>query len=518
MKNELTTGLQPKMLGRCFLALFLAHAFHLPASDWPQYRGPTHDGVSTDRTRQTWPAAGPALLWQTTLTDGFSSFAVSQGKAYTLVERLAAGKAKEMCLALDAATGAELWATAIDRALYTSGGDDGTSDNRGGDGPRSTPSVDGNRVYTLSAYQILSCLDAASGDLLWQRNIPSEYGGQVISWQNSASPLVEGGLVFVNSPSSGRNLMAFEKLTGELAWSGFSDKMTHATPVSTTILSRRQVIFFTQSGLVSVVPETGVELWRYSFPYNGTSTAASPVVAGDIVYCSSGYNVGAAAIRLSLVAGQFKVTELWRKSNQLMNQWSTPVHYGGYLYGLFGHAQYGSAPLKCVELATGKEKWSQPGFGPGGVLAVQDKILVLSDTGELLLVQPNPQALTIVSRFQAVAGKCWNSPAVADGMLYVRSTQQGACYDLSDPAPPRLRVSATWVAQGLQLALMAEDGSDISAGRLSKIQVRTATSLLLDISQWEALTSGISITNGFIQITNLNGALPQQFFILSEAP
>src|SRR5262249_49763622 len=155
----------------------------------------------------------------------------------------------------------------------------------------------------------------------------------------------------------GKSLLAFDAADGALRWSRGDEKPTHATPIAATILGVRQAIYFLQSGLVSVVPETGVELWRTEFPYR-TSTAASPVVSGDIVYCSAGYGVGAAAWRLAKEGDKLVPTLLWRAQNKLVNHWSTPVAKDGKLYGLFSFKDYGKGPLACVDLASGETRWS----------------------------------------------------------------------------------------------------------------------------------------------------------------
>jgi outer membrane protein assembly factor BamB len=368
-------------------------------------------------------------LWRIKLTDGFSSLAISGGRAYTLESRPLEGQDYEYCVALNAATGDELWATPLEPAEYPDGG------AGEGDGPRSTPSVDGSLVYALSSHLLLVCMDASTGHPVWTRDLVAEFGGRTIPWQNAASPLLDGDLLFVNCNAQSLALLALRKADGSLAWRGETAGLTHASPVAATILGVRQVIFFTRSGLVSVAPETGEVLWRYAFPFS-TSTAASPVVADDIVFCSAAYNIGAAAVRISRSDSTFHAEELWRISgNKVGNHWSTPVHCRGYLYGLFG--SYDSAKLKCLDLATGSERWSVTGFGPGGLLLVDEHLLVLSERGELVLIKPDPSACTEVARAQAVTGKCWNAPAISDGHIYARSTSEAVCLDVSvATAPP----------------------------------------------------------------------------------
>ena len=400
------------------------------AADWPQYRGPSANGTTSEKIQASWPATGPKQIWKAPMTAGFSTFAVAGGKACTLVSRTIDGVKNEVCVALDADSGKELWAAPLGFTKIDGGGDSGAPGNNGGDGPRSTPTVDGNRVYVLNAGLVLFCLDAQDGKTVWKKELIKEYGAKSITWQNAASPLLEGNLIFVCSGGANQSLLCFHKVTGALVWKGQSDAMTHATPIATTILGHRQIIFFTQSGLVSVVPGTGDVLWRYAFPYK-TSTAASPVVGGDIVFCSAGYGVGAGAVKITKDGNNFKATELWRKSNQLVNHWSSSVYHDGHLYGLFGFKQWEKVPLKCVELATGEEKWSKDGFGQGGTILADRHLVTLAENGDLVIVEATPKSYNETARTKAVTGKCWNNAALANGRIYARSTKEGVCLDVS---------------------------------------------------------------------------------------
>jgi len=409
---------------------FVATAPAAESAGWPQYRGPQGNGATAEKIQTAWPTGGPRSVWRVPTPAGFSSFTVANGKAFTLVTREIEGVKNEMCVALEAETGRELWAAPLGFAKYDGGGDSGAPGNSGGDGPRTTPAVAGNRVYVLTASLVLTALSADSGAVAWKKDLVKEHGARNISWQNAASPLLEGQLIFVCAGGANQALLCFHQSNGGLVWKAESDKMTHATPIATTILGHRQVIFFTQSGLVSVVPGTGQVLWRYAFPFR-VSTAASPVVGDDIVFCSAGYGVGAGAVRISRDGSQWKATELWRKPNELMNHWSTSVYHNGHIYGLFGFKQYQQVPLKCIELATGKEKWSEDGFGQGGTILVDDNVLALAENGDLVLVEGKTTAYTELARCKAVAGKCWNNPGVANGRIYARSTKEGVCLDVT---------------------------------------------------------------------------------------
>ncbi|MFO1460604.1 MAG: PQQ-binding-like beta-propeller repeat protein [Verrucomicrobiota bacterium] len=400
------------------------------SADWPYVHGPKGDGSSSESIPKSWPAGGPKVLWKVPSSKGFSSLVVGGGRAMTLELRDVDGAPQEVLVARNADTGADLWVRTLGSVKYDGGGDSGTNDNKGGDGPRSTPTLDGDRVYVTSAKLVVSCIDAKSGDVVWQHDLMKEFSGRNITWQNAASPVVEGDLVLVAGGGAGESLIAFNKRDGKVVWKAFDETITHATPTPTTLLGQRQVIFFLKSGLLSVDPTTGKELWRFAFPFR-TSTAASPVVDGDLVYCSAGYGVGAGACRVSKSGDAWKVEPVYRfeGNNPLANHWSTPVLQDGHLYGMFQFKEYGSGPVKCVDIRTGKVLWEQAGFGPGQVVRVNGGILALGDAGQLVLIEPTPSGYHELARAQVLDGKCWTTPAVSNGRVYARSTKEAVCLD-----------------------------------------------------------------------------------------
>jgi outer membrane protein assembly factor BamB len=410
------------------LPLLLVGPLAASAADWSQYRGASGDGITQETLK--WNAAGLKAVWKAPSVGGFSSYTVAGGKAFTLILRDLEGASQEFITAQDAATGKELWAAPLNVAKYDKGGDDGTADNKGGDGPRSTPVVLGNSVFVLSSQLALRAFEAATGKPQWTVDLKADHEGRNIQWQNAASPLLEGGLLFVGGGGAGQSLLAVDPASGKVVWKAFDEKITHATPVAATIHGQRQVIFYLQSGLLAVEPKTGKELWRYNFPYK-VSTAASPVVSGDIVYCSAGYGVGAGAVRISKSGAGFAATELYRMpGNQpLANHWSTPVAKDGYLYGMFQFKEYGKGPVKCVNIATGEVKWTKEGFGPGHVVLMGNEVVALSDAGEVVRFAAEPGAYKELSRQKVLEGKCWTTPSIAGGRLFVRSTKEAACLE-----------------------------------------------------------------------------------------
>jgi outer membrane protein assembly factor BamB len=413
-------------------ALLLSSALGVHAVDWSQYRGPSGDGHSPDKIVFPMGGAAPKQVWKAPSEGGFSSFAVANGRAFTLSLKDSEGAKQESVVAFDAKTGKELWFAPLNFPKYDGGGDSGAANNKGGDGPRSTPTTDGINVYVTSSQLVLTAFNAATGKPVWTHDLLKEFAGRNIRWENAASPLLEGGVLYVAGGGPGQSILALDPKTGAVIWKAFDEMMTHATPVATTILGQRQIIFFLQSGLLSIEPKSGKELWRYPFNYS-TSTAASPVVSGDIVYCSAGYGVGAGAARISKTAGLWKATELYRlRGNKpLGNHWSTPVAKDGYLYGMFQFKEYGSGPVKCVEIATGKVAWEQPGFGPGQVVLAGNHVLALADNGDLVAFDATPASYHEVARAKVLDGKCWTTPIISNGLVFARSTKEAVCLDLS---------------------------------------------------------------------------------------
>lgn len=412
-------------ISQTLLALALG-SLALDAADWTQYRGPNHDGSSSERLgSKRWGT--PRALWKTDAYPlGFSSFVTAGDTVYTVCAR----DEKEVLVAVNASSGKQRWAHVIGDTDYGNGGGNaGARDNKGGDGPRSTPSVVDGKVYAISANLGLYCVNAKTGKPVWSHDLMKEFKGVNIKWENAASPLIDGDLLFMAGGGKGQALLAFNKDTGKVLWKTQDDLMTHSTPAVADIHGVRQVVFFTQQGLVGCEAKTGKVLWRYDFKF-AVSTAITPIVAGDIVYCSAGYGVGSAAVR---VASNFTVNELWRihGHKDVANHWSTPVHKDGYLYGMFSFKKYGDGPLKCVELKTGKVMWEKEGFGPGNCILIDGSILALSDDGHVVLAEATPAAYKEQSRFKAIGGKCWTTPVLANGRIYVRSTTEAACFDIT---------------------------------------------------------------------------------------
>ena len=403
-------------------------AFSADSTDWGAFRGPAGNGIVPAVANAKWSLK---QVWKSPTNLGFSSFAESGGKVYTLVTGETDGNSGETIVCLDEKTGKQLWSKPLSIVpKYTGGGDSGTPDNKGGDGSRSTPVVNAGKVYVIDSMLGVFCFDAATGKEVWQHDVMKDNAGVQIKWENAASPVIDGDVLLLAGGGAGQALIGLNKNTGKIVWKGEDDKMTHATPVLANILGVHQAIFFTQTGLVAVDPQKGSVIWRAPFPYK-VSTAASPVVFEDIVYCSAGYGVGAGAFKISKAGAKLEATQIWRRENQCFNHWSTPVVKDGYLYGMFSFKEYGAGPLACVDIRTGEDKWAEKGFGPGQVILAGDKIIATSDKGEIVIAEANPEKYQEVARKDVLDGKVWSYPILANGKLFGRSTTEGVCLDLN---------------------------------------------------------------------------------------
>ncbi len=417
-----------RLTDRRMVLLVLALVATTAWADWRQFRGSNGDGISTEKMLESWPETGPKVLWKMNVGAGLGAPVIRGDKAYFLAQE----DSNETCFAIELRTGKAIWSTPLGPTQSR------RSAGQGGPGPSSTPAIEGDKVYTYGSMLKLACLNAADGKIVWEHDVQSEFNGQAQSsgairaWGSACSPVVEGDLVIVPGGGDGQAFLAFNKTSGEVAWKKETEILTHATPAVATIAGVRQVIFFTQFGLVSVAPQTGEVLWKQAYQ-SATAIGASPVVSGDIVYCSIGYGIGGGAFQIAKEADTFSVKQLWRTKGQAMNQWSTPVIKDGYVYLIHGTGNDKKAALQCIELATGKLMWTGPAVGQGEILMADGKLIIQTATGRLLLVDPGPQSYKEISSTQPLTGQAWGWPAFGNGVFIYRTNKEAAAIDLSAP-------------------------------------------------------------------------------------
>jgi outer membrane protein assembly factor BamB len=386
------------------------------AADWPQFRGPRRDGVSKEKSlRQSWPAKGPPVLWQANLGPGYSGPIVSGGRVVVFYR----SGDKEVVACRDAGRGKSLWKYAYPTAYEDDFGK--------GDGPRATPVIAGKRVYTLGAEGMLTCLTLDGGRRVWSRQVNEDYAVRKNFFGVGTTPLVEGKVVLVNVGGKGAGIVAFDRATGKEVWKATDDGASYSSPVAATVDGVRHVLFLTREGVVSLDPATGKvrfrKPWRARFA--ASVNAATPLVVGDKVFVSASYDTGAVLLRIK----KDRAEEVWKGDHILSNHYETSVCHRGFLYGFDGRQELG-ARFRCVELATGKVRWTKTGFGCGSLILAGGNLILLTETGDLALVEATPRAYREKARFSALAVPCRAPMALADGRLYLRDDKKLLCLDL----------------------------------------------------------------------------------------
>jgi outer membrane protein assembly factor BamB len=386
------------------------------AGDWPQFLGPQRNGVSADTgLLATWPAEGPPQLWQKEVGSGYSG-PVIVGKRLLLFHRV---DDSEVLDCLSAADGKPFW-----HAVYQT---NYTDDYGKGDGPRSTPLVAGDRVYTLGAGGRLHCWDLDSGKVVWERDLNEAYRVRKNFFGVGTSPLREGDLLLVNVGGKEAGIVAFAAATGKEVWKATDHEASYSSPVAATIDGVRHVFFFTREGLVALDPRTGAvrftKRWRARFA--ASVNAATPLVVGDQLFLSASYNTGAVLLQV----GKDSAEEVWKSDEVLSNHYTTSVAHQGFLYGFDGRQEQG-ARLRCVEFKTGKVRWTKEGFGCGSMLLADGRLIILTEDGDLVLVAATPNAYQELARARVLTAPSRAPIALADGRLFARDDKRLMCWNL----------------------------------------------------------------------------------------
>lgn len=396
------------------LCLLLSRMLFAGATEeWPQYRGVNRDGVSAEKGVLTsWPQAGPKALWRTAVGDGYSGIAVARGRVFTMDAR----DQDEFIVCMDAASGKEVWRVRIDSTFM----------NDQGNGPRSTPTVDGNLTFALSGQGTLYAAQAGDGKKVWSHNLVNEYATKIPNWGFSSSPLVEGDLLILPAGSGNSNaVLAFDKKTGALIWKSQTDEPGYSSPIAITVNGIRQIIVLSGTMLFSLSPADGKLYWKYPWKTDYFVNAAVPIfIAPDKIFISTGYSSGAALLRINASKTGVTVQELWL-SKGLKNHFNSSVLHAGHIYG------FDNAILKCIDAATGEEKWKKSGFGKGSLLLADGHLLVLSERGLLVLVEATPSEYKEKASAEVLKGKCWTMPTLAGGKLYLRNQKELVCLDVT---------------------------------------------------------------------------------------
>jgi len=404
-----------------FAVAWAAAAFQVQAGDWPQFLGPNRSGATAETNlASSWPKEGPPILWQREVGEGFSGPVVSAGKLI-LFHRLAN---KETVECLDARTGREFWKSDYPTRY---------SDDFGFDeGPRATPAMAEARVFTFGADGALNCWNLESGAKVWGLDAKTQFNTGKGFFGAACSPLVEGNAVIVNiGGKAGAGIVAFGKATGKLLWRATDDEASYSSPVAATVNGQRRAFVITREAFVALNPSDGKVVFRYPWrpPMHASVSAAAPLVIGDQIFITASYGTGATLLRYR----EPEPEKLWSTDDALSSHYATPVVHNGFLYGFDGRADPGmqaDSSLRCVELKTGKARWSEGSLKVGIVTLAGDQLLVLTEKGELLRAPATPEGFKPIDRAQILPFVVRAHPALANGLFYARSKDKLACIDL----------------------------------------------------------------------------------------
>ncbi len=385
----------------------------LPNYSYRQFLGDKRNLILTDfQLDPDWKKNPPQLVWQRPMGEGWSAFAIQEKLAVTQEQE--GNWEKVTCYHLE--TGELLWEHK-DEVRFSSA--------VGGNGPRSTPTIENGFVYTMGATGVVNCLELKTGKQVWGLDVIKENQAEVTKWGISCSPLVLDNMVIVSvGGKDSRSLVAYDKTEGTFLWGGGDNKAGYSSPFYTQIHGVPQVIIFNNSGVVSHSPKDGKVLWEIPWTKETPNISQPLVLENNQLFVSSGYGVGSQLFQMNYENNEFSFKMLW-KSRYLKAKFTNVVPYGDYIYGL------DEGIFICLEKKTGKKKWKKKRYGHGQIILINDLILIQAESGEVALIRVNPEKLEELGRFTALPHKTWNSPALAGPYLLVRNSREAACYRLA---------------------------------------------------------------------------------------
>lgn len=399
------------MLGLC---VFNALA---GATDWPGFRGPQRDGiVRGESIRTDWDDRPPRELWRRPIGAGWSGLTVVNAVGYTMEQR----GDQEVTLAIDTRTGQEIWSRSTPGRFtqpFVGGG---------GDGPRATPTHHEGLLYSLGASGAFDCLDARTGKPIWSRNILQDAGATNVDYGMAGSPLVYRKTVVVNPGGpDGRGMMAYDRRTGVPVWGGGGGRAGYSSPTLARLHGVNVVLIFDSDGGAGYDANTGKELWRLPMQQTMTENCVQPIALADRYVMLSKHSE---TVLLELTAEEptWRVDLVWR-SLDLTPKFTDLIAVGQHAYGFDDDV----GRLTCIDLQTGRKAWQGGRYGRGQLLHVNSHFIVLSDQGELSLAEATPEAYRPTHPHQVLTGTTWTPPTLVDGRLYVRNSNEIACFDVA---------------------------------------------------------------------------------------
>ncbi|MGK0184758.1 MAG: outer membrane protein assembly factor BamB [Verrucomicrobiales bacterium] len=412
-------------ISKFFATGAILFALSLPATaDWPQLLGAKRDGHAAGNAvplLKSFADDGPTVTWKHKVGEGFAGPVVANGNVF-IFHRVGDMATLE---SLDATSGKPNWKFTYATNYRDTFGFDG--------GPRSAPTVDGGQVFLYGAEGQVHCVDETTGKRQWMVDLVAEFGSAQGFFGRSSAPLVAGNLVIIcgggEKDGVRSAVFAFDRKTGEPAWQAVDDEADNASPVLGSFHQKPVVACFLRTGLTLLEPTTGKVLYseRFRGKIHASVNAASPVLLDDNrVFLSSCYDVGAGVWE---VKPDLNANTLWKRNDQLDCHYATPVEQAGYLYGFHGRQETGTE-MRCIRASDGDLQWKSDRIPAGSVIIADNKLLILTEQGELLVAPVSPNTFSVVTRGQVLAAETRALPAISDGFFYCRDRRQLVCVDL----------------------------------------------------------------------------------------
>ena len=365
-------------------------------ADWAQWWGPNRDGISAESDwLAQWPMEGPTVIWEASIGVGYSAVSVSDGRAYTMGSE----GANDRVFCFDAVSGEEKWRFEYACKQYG-------QYHKGG--PSSTPLIDGDSVYTLSEDGDLHCLNANTGKKLWWRNLREELKLEAPTFGYCTSPMIEGGRLIVDVGV----VLALDKAGGETIWQSKAYHPSYASPVAFTHDGKRRLAVFNGNGLVVLDAETGAEIAQHEWYHEYRVNAAQPIIHGDEIFITTGYGKGCSLLKFDGA----KLEPQWTNKNMRSQFWSS-VLWKGHIYG------FDNDRLRCLDWETGEAEWTDetPDYVKGSSVLADGKLIILSESGEMIVGEPSPEGFREISQAHPMSGTCWTMPVLSNGRIYCRN-------------------------------------------------------------------------------------------------
>lgn len=384
------------------------------AADWPEFRGVARESSRPGVLIETdWEKNPPKLLWKHRVGPGWSSFAAVGDRLFTQEQR----GPEEVVVCYDAKTGKELWSHA-DQARFT--------EAIAGVGPRATPTFHEGKIYSQGAAGALNCLDAETGKAIWTRDVGKDSGSKLPIWGFSASPLIVNGIVTVYGGAKDKAVLAYDAKSGEPLWQAGDGDASYCSTQRSVIDGVEQLLIATNVGVFGIEPKTGKELWRHEWPLQGMARVAQPQVIGSDVLLGTSFDYGTRRFNVSHQGDTWNTKEVWT-TRAFKPYYNDFVVHNDHIYGFDGPF------FTCINLKDGKRVWRERGYGNGQVLLLPDQglLVILSEAGEVALVEASPAGHKELAKIEAIEGKTWNHPVIAGNRLFVRNGQEAAGFELT---------------------------------------------------------------------------------------